>query len=323
MKKISTFLGLFIFLSFAINAQYAFKVLAAKGANQVLANGAWATIKAGAKINSDQKLKVVNGGYLGLIHSSGKTFEIEESGEFSITSLELQVIKGKAGFGEKYANFVADGMFANNNSAGNNYDRTGSVTRGDGDKTHIIIYAPKIINALKSKPVTLEWNDCGKGHTYYVSLKNLFNEEVYGDTALTNSFTIDFSVANFPKTTGGNYLVEIVSLKDKRYTTTDRTADQDSEGGFKYNIHLFDDTQALSIEQSINPMIKTMDQTSAVDHLVLAMAYEKHNLMVYAVESYSKAQNLAPEVDAYKSQYTEYIKYKLNYNNLNGKPVAR
>ena len=321
MKKSITFLGLFVFLSFAINAQYAFKVLAAKGTNQVLANGTWTNIKAGAKINSDQKLKVVNGGYLGLIHSSGKTFEIEESGEFAIKTLESQVISGKAGFGEKYANFVADGMFANNESAGKSYDRTGSVTRGD--KTPIIIYAPSIINALRSKPVTLEWNDCGEGHTYYVSLKNLFNEEVYGDTALTNSITIDFNNSNFPKNADVSYLVQIVSLKDNDYTTVDKAVDRNDAVSQSYCINLLDEKQAALKEQTINPMLKTMDKTSAVDHLVLAMAYEKQGLMVYAVENYSKAQELAPNVDSYKKQHTEYIKYKLGYKNLDGKPVSK
>ena len=60
-----------------------------------------------------------------------------------------------------------------------------------------------------------------------------------------------------------------------------------------------------------------MDKNSAVDHMVLAMAYEKQGLMVYAVESYSKAHELS-DAEAYKNQHDEYIKYKLKWKSLDG-----
>lgn len=320
MKKILSFLGLFAFLSFAINAQYAFKVLAAKGQNKILVANSWADMKAGTKIDSDQKIKVAKDGYLGMIHSSGKTFEIEQGGEFKISSLEAQVIQGKAGFGEKYANFVIDGMFSGNAEAGESYERTGSVNRGP--KTPIVIFAPKQISALKNKPVTLEWNACGDGtHKYLISFKNLFNEVIFSDTASTNNYIVDFNNENFSQedqedaSLKGTFLVEITALNALKYTTN--ASKIQNTDNVSYSIKLLDEASAKKIEQVINPIEKSMNKKSALDHMVLAMAYEKQGLMVYAVESYSKASSLS-DAEAYKNQHEEYIKYKLRWKSLKG-----
>lgn len=316
MKKISLFFSLFMFLAFSMNAQYAFKVLAAKGSNQVLTSGAWNKISAGAKVNTGEKLKLTEGGYLGLIHKSGKTVELKTTGTFDVAELEAKVIAGKSNFGAKYGTFVADGMFAANADAKNSYDRTGSVHRGSAPS--LIVYAPTETKALKSDPLTLRWNDCGEGQVYSITLSDYFGQVVYTVESKTNSVTIDFNKIeivqedDMDESLKQSYLLAVKSKTNSKFTSA-------AGGGHKYEIQLVDDVQEKEITSTINEVKTQIDATSALDQMVLAAAYEKQGLMTYAVSSYEKAQELAPGVDHFKTQYEEYIKVKLGLSSLKGK----
>jgi len=313
MKKISLLFSFLFVLIIAGQAQYSFKVLAVKGNNKVYKGNSWSNVSAGTKLNSSEKIKLTSGGYLGLIHSSGKTLELKQSGEFSIKSLEKKVVAGKSGFGTKYGEFVADGMFSANDGAKNNYKKTGSISRGD--KTSIVVYGPERLVALKSVPFTIHWNDCGADHTYTVSIKNLFNEEIHSIETSTNSATIDFNLEKF--TIGpqkGNYLLVIESNKDSKYSTKSQNGIKDHS----YEINIIDDTKDKKIKTTLDNLKKDSDETSALDQMVIAAFYDQEGLMTYAVDSYSKATTLEPEVDHYKVQYEEYIKTKLSWTNING-----
>lgn len=321
MKKLNLLFGLFMLLALSAQAQYAFKVLAAKGSNQVLSNGNWKSLSAGNQLFSKEKLKLTSGGYLGLIHSTGKTLELKTPGTYSVADLEAKIITGRSTFGEKYGKFVANGMFAGNPDAKNNYNTTGAVDRAI-DKTSLVIYAPKKIKALKHKPLTLNWNDCGKGHVYMITLKNFYNEEIYSVESKTNSVTIDFNNHQIPEGLNGNYLLQVVSKTDPSYTTSPKNLGKESKNQ-SYSIQVINAEQSSIIEKKINNLHQELNASSALDQMVLAAAYEQEDLMAYAVESYKKAKILAPDVEQYRIQYEEYIKTKLALNNLEGGTVQK
>ena len=75
------------------------------------------------------------------------------------------------------------------------------------------------------------------------------------------------------------------------------------------------------IKKTVENLKKDTDETSALDQMVLAAFYDQEGLMTYAVDSYSKATTLEPEVDHYKLQYEEYIKTKLGWININGSTI--
>jgi len=334
MKKITLLFSTLLFLCFSINAQYAFKVLAAKGENQIFKDGTWNSLQAGTTLNSSEKIKVPESGYLGLIHSTGKTFEIETSGEFNISDLENQIKDGKAGFGEKYANFVSDGMFSNNENAANNFTNTGSVKRGD--KSTIIIYSANSITALRSIPLELRWSSAGENHTYRISLQDFFGEIVWADSTSETSYNFDFSSEEFKSLgdigLGNQYIIDITSLTDESYTTKPQNGEGESRGG--YTIGIIEKSDNPDLFSSINTIEENMSESSAVDYLVLGSAYaelnkalEKEystlNFMAYAVDAFYKASELAPKVNAYQEQYEQYICCMTGWKNLNGAPVKK
>jgi len=310
MNKFALLFSFIFLLTFSSYAQYSFKILAAKGTNQVLRNGRWNVAKAGTKLLSNEKIKLSQNSYLGLIHSTGKTLELKESGEFTIIELEKRIVAGKSGFGSKYGKFVADGMFSSNENAKNNYNTTGSTSR-DINST-IIVYSPLHMKAVKSIPFTIHWNNCGEGHTYVLTLKNLFNEEVFSKEFTSNSATLDFNDSSIPDVQAGNYFLQIVSKNDPNFTTYSSGTSVDND----YSIIILDDTKAAPIVKEIDDSEQYIDKNSAIDYMLLAAAYEKADLMTYALESYHKANELAPDVIDYKIQYEEYIKAKLDITDL-------
>lgn len=313
MKKSTLILCLTFFFTLSLKAQYSFKILAAKGINQVFRKGNWSTAKAGTKLLSSEKIKLSKNGYLGLIHSSGKTLELKEAGEFTVENLEKKIVVGRSGFGSKYGKFVADGMFSANKNANKSYNKTGSISRNINNK--IIVYAPLKMDALKGVPFSIHWNNCGAEHTYILTLKNLFNEEVFSKEFSSNYAIIDFNDASIPEVSGGIYLLEITSKTDPSFTTTANGVRVDNN----YQIKLLESDKESEIFDTTDEIAKSIDKTNALDYMILAMAYEKAGLMTYAVESYYIAKQLAPDVRDYDIQYEEYIKAKLGISDLKNK----
>jgi hypothetical protein len=322
MRKINLTLSMFAIamsVAFAQTKSYTFKVLAAKGTNQLFTKGQWSNVTSGAVLISGEKVKVADGGYVGLIHSSGKTMELKTAGTFNIADLESKVIQSKSNFGEKYGDFVADGMFASNPNASSNFKNTGSATRGVD--APIFVYAPIQIKAIKSEPLTLHWNNCGGNHTFSVILTDYFGDQIYSTKTTTNSATIDFKTLKLNTSdqmsdTQQSFLLTIQSLNDPSYTSSSTAAD--AKKGQSYTIELMDESKEKSATTAITKIKSQLDPKSAMDYLVLAMEYERQDLMTYAVDSYSKAKNLAPNIDEFSKQYEDYIKTKLGTKTLNG-----
>ena len=320
MKKINLTLSMLaIAISVAFGQKsYTFKVLAAKGSNQTYTQGKWNTVNAGSVLISGEKIKVIEGGYVGLIHSSGKTMELKSAGTFNVSDLESKVIQSKSNFGEKYGDFVADGMFASNPNANSNFTNTGSATRSVD--VPIFVYAPIQIKAIKSEPLTLHWNNCGGNHTFKVTLSDYYGDEIYTTKTTTNSATIDFNKIKLESEEIANsqqsFLLTIQSTNDPSYTSSSSSADANK--GHSYSIELVDKNTEATVNANISKIKSQLDPKSAMDYMVLAHAYEKQGLMTYAVDSYAKAKKLAPNIDEFSKQYEEYIKTKLGATTLNG-----
>jgi len=65
--------------SWTFGQDYAFKVLANKGSNEVKSGDGWLAVKTGTSLKTGDELKISENAYLGLVHSSGKPIEIKAS----------------------------------------------------------------------------------------------------------------------------------------------------------------------------------------------------------------------------------------------------
>lgn len=81
MKKSGILVVVGIFLSgIAVGqADYAFKVLANKGSNEVKSGDAWQAVKTGDRLKSTDEIKVAENSYVALVHVKGKPIELKEA----------------------------------------------------------------------------------------------------------------------------------------------------------------------------------------------------------------------------------------------------
>lgn len=320
MKKVILLLYISL-LALTSNAQYVFKVLAAEGGTQIYSNNTWENAVAGTEINTNEKIKITNNGYLGLIHQDGEILELKTIGVYSLVDLETKVSAKNSTLGTTYGALVSQGMFAANTNATSNYTTAETIYKGN--TTSIIIYAPQKIKALKKDPLTLHWNNCGEGYRYTITLTDFFGQVINTIESTTNSATLDFSTMNLKvedemdERLKQSYLLTIQSKTNPECTSSNDP--KNTSKGHNYQIEVVETLREKEISSAINQVKATIDATSALDQMVLAAAYEKQGLMTYAVSSYHKAQELAPNVSDFKLQYEEYIKTKLVIDTIKGK----
>src|SRR5689334_14157863 len=96
IKNIALFFGFLSVSYFAFAQDYAFKVLANKGANEIKSGGAWVPLKTGASLKKDDEVKLADNAYLGLVHLSGKPMELKMAGNYKVSDLETKVGSGSS-----------------------------------------------------------------------------------------------------------------------------------------------------------------------------------------------------------------------------------
>src|SRR4051812_31128120 len=84
---------------------YAFKVLANKGTNEVKSGNTWVAVKTGAALKKEDELKLAENSYVGLVSSGGKPLELKASGSYKVAELLNQVGNG-ASVLNKYTDFL-------------------------------------------------------------------------------------------------------------------------------------------------------------------------------------------------------------------------
>ncbi|HKZ37794.1 MAG TPA: hypothetical protein VJ184_09100, partial [Chryseolinea sp.] len=91
--------------SFTIAQDYAFKVLANKGANEVKSGNDWLPIKTGASLKSGDELKLSDNSYMGLVHATGKPLELKVAGSYKVSDLSSKMSGGTSVI-NKYTDFI-------------------------------------------------------------------------------------------------------------------------------------------------------------------------------------------------------------------------
>ena len=115
--------------SMGIAQDYVFRVLAKKGENSMSTDGkTWTPIKTGTSLKAGQQIKVGEGAYLGLVHSTGKTFEIKTAGIRKVNELASKVNVADASVASKYADFVMNKMAASDEDINKNHRNYLSAT---------------------------------------------------------------------------------------------------------------------------------------------------------------------------------------------------
>jgi len=288
-----------ILVAGAVSAQdYAFRVLANKGTNQVkkAGSGEAETLKTGAKLNSGDEIIASEGAYIGLMHNSGKTTEIRGAGTKKVADLEKNMNTGSASIASRYASFVMNKMNEEENS---NYrsklNATGAVSRATGSNA-INVMAPSQADLLGDIAI-LRW-DTPEGFTeedsYVVKIENIFNEEIYSEETQKTSIELDFSKPELAYDMG-LYLVKIYKKGD----------DEISSG--EIGIKKVKSGDKVEVQENLANLKSEVSEDSPLNKIIYASFYEENGLVLDALTKYEEAIKMSPDVEDFQELYQNFL----------------
>jgi hypothetical protein len=286
-NRLVLIVGFISMASFAFAQDYAFRVMANKGSNEVKSGDAWQTIKAGSNLKSGDELKISENSYLGLIHASGRPVELRQPGSYKVADLAAKV-SGGASVLNKYTDFI---LSSNAEGKKNKLSATGAVHRGLED---IKVYLPENNNSeIFNTTAIINWEAGKNGGPYVVTFKNLFDDEMKKIETPETSVTIDISAPEFANENA--ILVEVKSKAD---------AKSKSE---QHLIKKMSAAQQTKIKGLISELGNDAKNEAAINKFIMAGFYEQNNLLIDAIVAYEQAIKMAPDVPTYKEFYEEFL----------------
>ena len=301
MGNLRKFLAVFTFLSLfvvgSVMSQNTFKVLANKGSNTFSATGSnWQPIKTGATLNGTDQVKVGEGSYLGLMHSSGRTVELKTAGIKNLKDVLSGMESSKSSVASKYADFVLSKMNQSEEDINRNHrnylSATGAVTRGANSP--IKLFLPSSVDVY-SEQAAIKWTEVAdiEDATYKVTVYNMFDEVVMETETSDLGTMLDFSDE---KLASERMVIVKVSL-----------ADDDEVFSDKYAIKRMDLESNEAVITELKELETMTEEKTAMNMLIMASFYEQNNLLVDALSYYQAAIELAPEVDIFRHAYEQFV----------------
>jgi hypothetical protein len=282
------FAALIILLSGQVIAQnsFVFKVLGVSGAIKKHTASGDVAISPGTKLNSDESI-IVESGYCGLLHSTGKGLEIKKPGTYQVSDLAKSInASAKAGkVSDRYVNYVmgqltkeeAEDINANHRKY---MEVTGSVERGGAKVYNIRMLALKS-NEVLPKTYTLSWNSNTTNVEYLLEVHNLFNENIFTAKTKENSAAVDFA--------------PLFAKHGKNLLVTVKVVGKPEIKSYEYSFNLATNTSAAELGLS--------EESTSVSNMVNGMICEEKYLYMDALAYYKEAANQEASVEGYKEAY--------------------
>lgn len=287
-----------------ISADYQFNVMASKGDVQIFAKSSksWSKLNTGAKIQSNEKIKIGNNSYLGLVHKSGKTIELKQSGEFTTEQPATKTNTSKSSVAQKLGNYIVNQL--NDTKSQSDYregmETTGAVERSmdkmtaDPANATIELNSPRKI-CLKSNNVNLSWKEVPKAKSYKLFIRDRFDREVYSSEVKNSNVNLDANALKLEKDTF--YFWHVALSNDANVKSPDCT------------FSVLSNSQIDKITSDVAELKKELgDDTSALNKIVIGNYYEMNNLYEDANKLYKDASEANPEVSEYKEIYNRFLK---------------
>jgi hypothetical protein len=289
-RMLTLFVALILMSSTAFAQDYAFKVLASKGSNEVKSGESWAPLKTGASLKSGDEVKLADNAYIGLVHSTGKPIEVKTAGTHKISELEKKVGSGSSVL-NKYTDFILSSNSAE--AKKNRLSATGAVHRAT-ESVAIQVFLPENQHSgIFNNTAIINWDGSKVSGPYIVTLRNMFDDELAKVETPETTMVLDF---NDPKYAAENaILVEISSKADAKQVSK------------QHLIKKLSPAEQDKVKKSLNEFFGDVQESTALNKLLLAGFYEQNNLYIDAISAYEDAVKLAPDVPTYKEAYDEFM----------------
>lgn len=292
MKKIiltSLFAALSFLVSIAQTTKEEFKVLSQKGTNLLNTK----PMTSGSKLYASDKITIGAGGFVGLLHKSGKTVELRQAGTFEIADLSAKVSGTSVSTSKRYTDFVLneltkDGAEDINKNHRKHMTTTGSVERKD-ERIQVFMPTPSADSSVKviTPKLNVNWKSFAKGKTYQIEASNEFSEPLLKQETIDTNISLDLSKIKLG--TENEFYLQIFVKGEKGKNYSD-----------KRKVIVLKNNEIIEKETELNA---SLSEENSLNHYVKALFYEENRLFLNAADSYQKAIQLDPEVTDYTEGY--------------------
>ncbi len=317
-NRITLLVVLLLLSSVLVFAKEEFTVFASKGelTVQKSGKGKWEKLITGNKLNPNDNIKVGTSAYLSLIHASGKTVEIKQSGVYSVNKLSVAVKNKQATLSARITNFIMNEIKSSDDllAKGNYHEDmgvTGAVERGlstesvtdreavsNGKPIGIRLNSPPKANIMADK-VKCSWLPIENAKMYNFVLTDRFDKPVYNQQVEGTSLELDPKQLNLDPDVYYFWAVNSISTGKKSDKACFLVMSKD---------------KIKSLNDTISMLKAEMETENAVNQFVMGNFYEQNNLIEEANICFKKALELEPEVKEYSNIY-KLFKIRNNVSN--------
>lgn len=271
-------------------ADYAFKVLANKGANEYKSGDTWQPIKTGISLNVGDELKVSENAYLGLVSKTGKPMELKNPKNYKVADLLSQLGTGTSVM-SKYTDFILSSNSAE--AKKNRMSATGAVHRGT--KGTLTVYLPETKNSgVVGNSMYVLWKAPDVGGPYVVTVTDFMEEELVKMETPETSVKLDLSSPKLAKVT--NLLIKVSSKADKNVA---------SEG---VSVKRLTAAEMEKIKKAYDEEVAAETKTeSAFNKYLLGGFYEQHGYYIDALTCYEEAVRMAPDIETFAENKADFL----------------
>lgn len=281
-----------------------FNVVTLKGETQVKrANGKdWENIRSGDKLFADDQVKIGNGAYLALLHSSGSPLEISKSGNYTVKKLASQATTQKSDVTKKFTKYLVEELKGSDDVlASGDYRKKmknlGAVERAMDKGSDGKIFGNLPLNTYSiDNTVDFTWYAADGATEYKFNIKDSDGKVVFDKNVNSTSIQVNTSALNLKS--------------DECYfwnVTSNGKASED------YCLYNFNTTETATI----NNDLKTIEEEIGADNeailsLVKASYYADKNINAKANEEFKRALTISDN-PSYRVIYAKFL-LKLGLN---------
>jgi len=278
--------GLLFSVSALFGQDYAFRVMASKGSNEVKSGDSWQAVKPGSSLKSGDELKLAENSYVGLIHASGKPVEVRTPGTHKVADLAAKIGPGQSVL-NKYTDFI---LSSNAEGKKNKLSATGAVHRGSNEDITLFLPENQFSDVYNNYAI-INWESPKAGGPYVVTLKNMFDDELAKYETPETSYRINLAAPELASE--GAILVDVKSKADPKSKSESKL------------IKKMTPAQSEKVKLELTNLgTEVTDTETALNKYILAGFYEEKKLYIDAISQFEQAIKLEP---SYKEYYEDFL----------------
>jgi len=248
----------------------------------------WKPVCTGDILSIDDILKLQSEGYIGLISSNGRSFEINNAGIYKLSDLVNTKHKLSPGL-QKIADQIITESIKNNKKSENIKSEGSVVSSGVGV---IENYAP-LTSRLLDTYLHPAWYSAGNGTNYTFKLIDDGNKPVCRVETKDTTVSIDLNKFELEKDKNYYWVIYNSSNPDVKTDTC--------------SFSLLSDAAWKITTDSLENIRHDLDVNSAVDNYLFIKCLESFGLNYDALAGYENLIKLYPDIDEYRNSFLMFL----------------